>query len=101
MSAAGIKWNVTGEDEDLIRQIVSRAIDDNKDLIIYRADSEMDLTACHLNGCPLKLKEFLAADEANFGHDFFGIRRFLDRETGKLTNCFLPRFYKSKKAVAA
>ena len=55
-------------------------------------DADMDLTACHSNGCPLKLSELLAADSFNFAHDVFGIRRHINRETGRLENCFSPRF---------
>ena len=55
-------------------------------------DADMDITACHVNGCPLKLDALLAADEFNFAHDVFGIRRHINRRTGKLENCFLPRF---------
>lgn len=55
-------------------------------------DAEMDVLATHLNGCPLKLEELANADDGNFGHDVFGIRRFIDRTTGQLTGCFCPRF---------
>jgi hypothetical protein len=52
----------------------------------------MDITAVHANGCPLDLYRLLAADDANFAHDVFGIERHLNRLTGQLENCFLPRF---------
>ena len=55
-------------------------------------DADMDVTACHANGCKLKLDELLSADDANFAHDVFGIQRHINRTTGKLENCFLPRF---------
>jgi hypothetical protein len=55
-------------------------------------DALMDIDAVHANGCPLKLQELLDADDTNFAHDVFGIRRHLDRRTGKLTACFDPRF---------
>lgn len=55
-------------------------------------DADMDLTAAHCNGTPLDLSALLAADDANFAHDVFGIRRHLNRKTGKLENCFSPRF---------
>lgn len=55
-------------------------------------DADMDVTACHANGCPLKLSELASADNFNFAHDVFGIRRHINRETGELENCFLPRF---------
>jgi hypothetical protein len=57
-------------------------------------DAGMDVTACHSNGCPLKLEQLLEADDFNFSHDVFGIRRHIDRETGKLEGFFLPRFAK-------
>jgi hypothetical protein len=53
---------------------------------------QMDLAACHCNGCPLQLTELLDADDFNFSHDIFGIRRHLNRTTGKLDDRFLPRF---------
>ena len=52
----------------------------------------MDLRVCIENNGPLRLQELLDADDGNFGHDVFGIRKYLDRETGKLTECFSPRF---------
>lgn len=55
-------------------------------------DADMDITACHLNGMPLKLAQLLGADDMNFIHDVFGIRRHLNRETGKLEDCFVPRY---------
>ena len=55
-------------------------------------DIVMDLDACHSNGCPLRLADLLAADDANFAHDIFGIRAYMNRQTGKLENCFLPRY---------
>lgn len=51
----------------------------------------MDLTATHLNGCPLDLDALLAMDDSNFLHDVAGIRRHLDRRTGQLTGEFRPR----------
>src|SRR3972149_1191697 len=51
----------------------------------------MDIAATH-NTCPLKLEELLAADDANFSHDIFNIVRHMDRKTGELGGCFLPRF---------
>lgn len=55
-------------------------------------DADMDVTACHVNGCPLKLDALLVADEGNFAHDVFGIRRHIDRTTGELQDCFVPRY---------
>jgi hypothetical protein len=52
---------------------------------------EMDLAAAHCNGSPLDFDKLWNFDNANFGHDVFGIRRFIDRETGELGGCFVPR----------
>ena len=55
-------------------------------------DAHMDIVAVHANGCPLKLNDLLESDDFNFAHDVFGIGRHLNRETGQLEDCFLPRF---------
>jgi len=55
-------------------------------------DADMDVTACHANGNKLDLAGLLAADDFNFSHDVFGIYRHIDRDTGKLGNCFRPRY---------
>lgn len=55
-------------------------------------DIAMDLSATHANGNPLRLDALLVADDFNLLHDVLGIRRHLDRETGKLTGCFRPRY---------
>lgn len=51
----------------------------------------MDLTACHANGCPVDWAMLLAADDLTFIHDVAGIQRHVNRETGKLEHCFVPR----------
>lgn len=60
-------------------------------------DAEMDLIAAHANGCPLDFARLVAFDDANFGHDVFGIRRHLNRNTGELLGHFLPRCAKGGK----
>lgn len=52
----------------------------------------MDITACHCNGCPLRLQDLLEADDFNFLHDVVGIRKHINRQTGRLEGAFLPRF---------
>jgi hypothetical protein len=47
---------------------------------------------------PLDWGAFLTADDFNFAHDFFGIRSHMNRETGLLGDCFVPRFYRSVKS---
>lgn len=56
-----------------------------------RMDVEMDLAAVHAH-TPLRLGALAAADEFNFAHDIGGIHRHLNRQTGELEDCFLPRF---------
>jgi hypothetical protein len=57
---------------------------------------DMDITAVHCNGCPLRLEDLLAADDFNFMHDVYKIIVFLDRSTGKLMYDFRPRFAQKK-----
>jgi hypothetical protein len=87
-----INWTkIKKEDMQIALQIAKRA---NR-LYPRRTimDFDMDIEACHLSN-PLRLKELLEADEFNFAHDIYGIMNNLNRETGKLQNCFLPRFSK-------
>ena len=51
----------------------------------------MDISAAH-EACPLRLGELLDADDVNFAHDVGGIGRHLNRDTGQLLDCFVPRF---------
>lgn len=99
----GPSFEVSKKDRSLISKIVKRAIKLADAKSLFRLgetytllDCEMDLTACHANGNPLRLEELLKTDDVNFGHDVFGIRRHLDRNTGKLGGMFLPRFSDNK-----
>ena len=81
-------------DFEVIHQIAKRA-SIMAQLNGFRYDvlgASMDIMACHNNGCPLKLQELLNADDGNFAHDVFGIRANINRKTGKIENCFLPRY---------
>ena len=51
----------------------------------------MDLENVH-ERTPLRLKEFLDADNFNFAHDITGIHNNMNRETGELEYRFSPRF---------
>lgn len=81
-------------DRKTIRAIARRARDLLLEHEVDRSamDIEMDITATHCNGNPLLLDELLGADNFNLLHDVSKIARHLDRETGKLTDCFRPRF---------
>ena len=86
-----IDFNISTHDAELVDRIIERAGD--LDLICDdQITHELDLIATHLNSCPIDFQRLLDAND--FKHDFCGIYRHLDRETGKLTSCFLPRFRK-------
>lgn len=88
-----INFNVSPKDREMIVEVVERAIRLARDAgwNYDRMDAEMDVTACHLNGCKLDLPKLLRADDFTFAHDVFGIRRHLNRTTGALLDCFSPR----------
>ena len=90
-----LNWNIGAHESQLIHKIVVRA-SEKYPKEFDRLSLDMDITACHLNGTPLRLEELLATDDFNFSHDIFGIARHINRATGKLENHFLPRFYNSK-----
>lgn len=58
----------------------------------------MDIENAHAI-CPMKLDEWLTADDSNFAHDMLGIRRHLNRRTLVLEDGFLPRFAKENDRV--
>lgn len=99
-----INWETTALDRDVIECIITRAerdIEDYHNFVNSRTNAIMDITATHLNGCPLKLRDLLRADDFNFKHDIIGIHNHINRRTGKLEDFFLPRtaqLEKKKKA---
>jgi len=83
-------WNkLNQKDAELIGRIVKRGVKENgiKDIL----SAQMDISAAHVE-MPIKLSELLKADKFNFGHDVVGIINNINRATGKLDNCFVPRF---------
>lgn len=86
-----INFNTSKEEMKTISQIIKRA-SAKKDIIKDTLSLAMDIAATHLNGNPIKLAELAGADDFNFWHDIFGIMNNINRETGKLENCFSPRF---------
>lgn len=88
-----ISFKTTKTDRAMISRIARRAKRElwpNIDL----QEVEMDLTAVHVNDVALDLSRLFHADGFNFVHDVGGIRRNLNRKTGKLENQFSPRFAK-------
>lgn len=89
-----VSFDITAAERDLIVRIVKRAAEldaKHSDGDLDQLSLEMDLAAAHANGCRLDLKRQLAADEFTFTHDVLGIRRHIDRNTGRIMDCFLPR----------
>lgn len=96
-----VKFTASGQETKVILKIMDRV----KASLAERGYSlgaeerlslHMDIEACHSNGCPLRLKDLLAADDFNFSHDVFGIRDHIDRTTGRLLDHFVPRFAKEQ-----
>lgn len=84
-----INWSTTREESELIVRIVDRAVS------VFGGDRmtwHMDVTATHANGNRLDLAGLLDAGLFDFAHDLGGIRRHIDRTTGVLGDCFLPRY---------
>jgi hypothetical protein len=97
-----VSFNASKVEMRTIQSIAERAaamaLSHNKTYPVV--DAAMDITAAHANGCPLRLDDLLAAEPFDFAHDVFGIRRHLNRMTGKLENCFRPRFAATRPVPA-
>lgn len=94
-----VQFDISKKDAKLIDTIVDRAIAlciREKIPVGDRLNIEMDITAVHRNGNALDLERLLAAKDPDFGHDVFGISRYIDRDTGALTDHFRPRFSRIK-----
>ncbi len=68
---------------------------------IDRMSFAMDMAAANGgNGNQfIDFDRLLAADNMNFAHDVFGIMRHIDRTTGHLGGCFVPRFAISEEGA--
>lgn len=84
-----IKWNATRAETLTISKITQRALEFGIER--DRMSIHMDLEAAHCNGCPLDLERLLSFPPFDFVHDVCGIANHINRETGKLGDCFLPR----------
>jgi len=65
-----------------------------------RAALTMDLESAHM-AHPLHLDLLLSARDSDFAHDVFGIHRHIDRETGEMKDCFMPRFAMKQTEIEA
>ena len=88
-----INFATIPEDSILVAKISERAVFlySKHGVELNRTNVVMDITATHLNGCPLDLEQFLIASDLDFMHDITGISNNLNRTTGKLKEDFLPR----------
>lgn len=87
-----------------IRRIARRALDTIPALRaegVLSFDLQRELEACHCNGCPLRLTALLKADEYSFAREISGIRRHLNRNTGRLDAAFTPYFRDAGAARSA
>lgn len=98
-----INWKVSKKDAEEISHIAKMFLQARPDYPDDRLTLEMDITACHANGNPLDLTsmgdavhdlENLRGYALDVIHDIYGIRRHINRATGKLENYFVPRFSK-------
>ena len=78
--------NLTENDYLKISRVAKRAkkIDPLKDYLTI----VMDIECCYQD---IDIDKLLSFDEFNFIHDVFGIYNHINRKTGELENCFLPR----------
>jgi hypothetical protein len=96
-----VSFDVQRSEQRVISEIATRAMGLAarwQGDLFTKQDITMDVTACHANGCPLRLEALRDADDFNFAHDILGIRRHLDRDTGKLGDMFRPRFARKQQA---
>lgn len=62
-----------------------------------RFDLWMDLAVVNANGCPLDFERLAEFPDFDFAHDVVGIQMHLDRTTGQLGRCFVPRCAKPER----
>jgi hypothetical protein len=91
-----INWlnlGTTANEMRTIHKIAKRAVmEQDKELTdLDILSTSMDIELAH-NDQPLKLNDLLNAPESEFWHDILGIIGNLNRKTGKMENCFTPRY---------
>jgi hypothetical protein len=93
-------FKLTKQEFELVSQIAERVEATGPDLGWggNRLDLIMDLEAVHSNGCDLDLAQLLAFPEPDFWHDIAGISQYVNRKTGGLEDCFMPRCAKPMQA---
>jgi hypothetical protein len=79
---AAIEFNATIADMELIVMIVNR-FTERWGQASNPVSLAMEITACHLNGCPLRLEDLLKSSYDDFMQDIMIIRKNLNRTTGE------------------
>lgn len=87
-----VSFKVSQQDRECIFRIAKKAADcglikDKQDRLYL----EMDLAALKAQGCPIDFEVLLGFGIQDFTHDICGITRHINRATGQLCDCFLPR----------
>ena len=90
-----VSFDVSREDMVLIGTIVSRANEMGLARMV-RISLMADLCAAKAQGCDIDFSRLLGFDDFSFTHDITGIISCMDRTTGLLTNCFVPRSRRSE-----
>jgi len=78
---------------EMIVKIAERAEAMYEELGMERPDRctlLMDIEHAHAH-IPMDLSAMLTMPRTDFAHDIGGIQRHIDRQTGKLGDCFVPR----------
>ena len=85
-------FTISANDHAAIIEIVERAgnLADAMGVPFQGLTTFMDLSATQ-NSTPMRLQDLLAFDDVDFAHDVWGIARHINRKTGDLEDCFLPR----------
>lgn len=91
-----VNWKLGAAESAALREAVGRYVEVAKSMGVdvtnsVRVGVAMDLTECHLNGCPLDFDKMMTMGELDLAHDVGGIAQHLDRNTGKLKDGFVPR----------
>lgn len=89
LANSGLNFDAPKEEMDLIIKIVARIMNKWGPNVVPKLLA-MELTACHLNGTRLNLQALSDTDDQRLQADVFGIRRHIDRDTGKLKDGYLP-----------
>lgn len=77
------------ETDDTVAAIIRR-LRETYDIKFDALSLSMDLTVCSNRG-HVNLATLLESADSVFAHDLDGIVNHLDRETGELADCFVPR----------